>query len=105
VLKETSTKAQRYKHQGHRPTGNLITQFNTNTMYYIAKVRESHETDRGTIKAKTVQFLVEDEAISGVEAQINKEYKGSTFDWELTSVSETKIEKILEAADRGDRRA
>jgi hypothetical protein len=73
-------------------------------MYYIAKVREMHETDRGTLKAKTVQFLVEDEVISGVEVQINKEYKGSTFDWELISVSETKIEKILEAEDRADKK-
>jgi hypothetical protein len=74
-------------------------------MYYLAKVRETHETDKGTPKKVTVQFLVEDEAISGVETQIHKEYKGSTFDWELISVSETKIEKILEAADRADRRA
>jgi len=71
-------------------------------MYYIAKVRETRETEKGTPKKSTVQFLVADEAISGVEAQIHKEYKGSTFDWELVSVSETKIEKILEPSDRAD---
>lgn len=71
-------------------------------MYYIAKIRETHETDKGNPKKKTVQLLVEDSVISGVEAQVNREYKGATFDWELISVAETKIEKILEADDRGD---
>tara|TARA_R110000868_G_scaffold9099_3_gene46042 strand:+ start:1621 stop:1848 length:228 start_codon:yes stop_codon:yes gene_type:complete len=71
-------------------------------MYYTAKVREAHETDSGSIKNTVVSFLVQDEAISGVEAQINKEYKGSTFDWELVSVTETKYVKVLEAADRAD---
>jgi hypothetical protein len=71
-------------------------------MFYTAKVRESRETYKGTIKKVTVSFLVEDEAISGVEVQINKEYKGSTFDWELKSVTETPIEKVLYKEDRAD---
>lgn len=72
-------------------------------MYYIAKIRETRETDKGNPKKKTVQLLVEDSVISGVETQVNEEYKGATFDWELVSVAETKIEKILEASDRADK--
>lgn len=71
-------------------------------MYYIAKVKESHETDKGTIKKKTLQFLVEDSSVSGVEARIYEEYGSVTFDWELTSVAEIKIEKIMELPDRAD---
>lgn len=71
-------------------------------MYYTAKVKESRETDSGTIKTKTVSFLVWDEVVLGVPAQIAKEYKGSTFDWELVSVSLTPYEKVLEPADRAD---
>lgn len=71
-------------------------------MFYTAKVRESRETDSGSIKNSTVSFLVEDEAISGVEAQINTEYKGVAFNWELVSVTETKYVKVLYATDRAD---
>lgn len=71
-------------------------------MYYTAKVKESRETESGTIKTKTVSFLVWDEVVSGVQVQITNEYKGSTFDWELVSVSLTPYEKVLEPTDRAD---
>lgn len=67
-------------------------------MYYIAKVKVKTETDEGKIRKTTETYLVEDEVISGVEAQITKEFEGSVNDWELVSVSETKILKVLNAA-------
>lgn len=67
-------------------------------MYYIAKVEVKSETDEGKIKKTTEVYLVQDEVFSGVEVQIAKEFQGSVNDWELVSVSETKILKVLNAA-------
>ena len=66
-------------------------------MFYIAKVKVKTETDEGKIKKTTEVYLVEDEVISGVEAQITKEFQGAVTDWELVSVAETKILKVLNA--------
>ncbi len=66
-------------------------------MYYIAKVKVKTETDEGKIKKSTEVYLVEDDVISGVEAQITKEFQGAVTDWELVSVAETKILKVLNA--------
>lgn len=66
-------------------------------MFYIAKVKVKTETDEGKIRKTTETYLVEDVAISGVEAQITKEFEGSVNDWELVSVAETKILKVLNA--------
>lgn len=66
-------------------------------MFYIAKVKVKTETDEGKIKKSTEVYLVEDDVISGVEAQITKEFQGAVTDWELVSVAETKILKVLNA--------
>lgn len=66
-------------------------------MFYIAKVKVKTETDEGKIKKTTEVYLVEDDVISGVEAQITKEFQGAVTDWELVSVAETKILKVLNA--------
>lgn len=72
-------------------------------MYYKAKVREKIEDDKGKIKKQTSEYLVDAVSVTDVEVQITHEYKGVNFDWELLSVSETKIVKILEADDIADR--
>lgn len=64
-------------------------------MYYQAKVKVKVEDEKGKIKSKNYVHIVEDEVISGVEEQITKEYTGSVNDWELVSVSETKIVSII----------
>lgn len=64
-------------------------------MFYQAKVKIKIEDEKGKIKSKTYVHIVEDEVISGVEEQITKEYTGSVNDWELVSVSETKIVSII----------
>lgn len=71
-------------------------------MYYKAKVREKIEDDKGKIKKTTAEYLVDAVSVTDVEVQITNEYKGVGFEWELLSVSETKIVKILEANDRAD---
>lgn len=71
-------------------------------MYYKAKVREKIEDDKGKIKKTTAEYLVDAVSVTDVEVQITNEYNGVGFEWELLSVSETKIVKILEANDRAD---
>ena len=64
-------------------------------MLYQAKVKVKEETETGKIKSKTRVHLIKDDVISGVEEQITKLYTGSFNDWELISVSETKIVSVV----------
>lgn len=71
-------------------------------MYYKAKVREKIEDEKGKIKKSTAEYLVDAVSVTDVEVQVTQEYQGANFEWELLSVSETKIVKILEALDPAD---
>lgn len=71
-------------------------------MYYKAKVKEKIEDEKGKIKKTTAEFLVDAESVTEVEAIMAKEYFGVTFDWELVSVSETKVVKVLSGSDRAE---
>lgn len=71
-------------------------------MYYKAKVKEKIEDEKGKIKKQTAEYLVDAESVTEVEAHVAKEYFGMTFDWELVSVSETKVVKVLSGSDRAD---
>lgn len=66
-------------------------------MYYFAKVKVKNETDEGKIKKTTEVYLVDAVSVTDVEAIITKEFQGSVNDWELTSVAETKVLKVLNA--------
>lgn len=72
-------------------------------MYYRAKVKEKIEDDKGKIKKQTAEYLVDAESVTEVEAVIAREYKGVNFDYELSSVNETKVVKVLNGVDRADR--
>lgn len=71
-------------------------------MFYKAKVKEKLEDDKGKIKNSTAEYLVDAESITEVEVVVTKEYFGSNFDWELISVTETKVVKVLSGSDRAD---
>lgn len=64
-------------------------------MLYQAKVKVKIEDDKGKTKKQTYVHLIKDDVISGVEDQVTKLYTGSVNDWELVSVSETKIVSIV----------
>ena len=66
-------------------------------MYYNAKVKIRVETDEGKIKKQSLLFLVDAVSVTDVEVIITKKFTGSVNDWELTSVSETKVEEVLHA--------
>lgn len=71
-------------------------------MFYQATVKEKIEKDNGKIQKTTAKYLVDAESITEVEAVIAKEYFGVAFDYELISVTETKIVKVLNGPDRAD---
>ena len=73
-------------------------------MNYIAKVKERIEQENGSFKKITATYLVEGAiSVTDVEVIVTEKYKGSTFDWEITSVTESKIEEVLSATDKADR--
>ena len=72
-------------------------------MYYSCKVKVTIEDDNGKPKKHTELFLVQAVSVGDVEVQITEEFKEATYDWEIVSVSETKVLKILEPTDPADR--
>jgi hypothetical protein len=71
-------------------------------MYFKAKVTEKVQDDNGKIKKTSVEYLVQAVSVTDVEVQVTEEYRNVTFDWELNSVSATKIVKVMDN-DRADR--
>ena len=67
--------------------------------YYTAKVQLTDEVDtpRGPkIKKTTETYLVEAMSVTEAEAKVIEDFKGYTFDFEVKSVTASKIVKILE---------
>ena len=72
-------------------------------MFYQAKVKIKQEDEKtGKLKKSTEVYLVDAESVTEVEVIVTKEYFGVNFDWELMSVSETKVVKVLTGSDRAD---
>lgn len=64
--------------------------------YYLVKITMKIEQDSGNLKKVTEQYLVDAISVTDAEAKVVKDFEGSSFDWEVTSASETKIIKILQ---------
>jgi hypothetical protein len=67
--------------------------------YYTAKVQlvDSVDTPKGTKEKRiTETYLVEALSVTEAEAKVIEEFKGYTFDFEVKSVSSSKIIKIIE---------
>ena len=67
--------------------------------YYTAKVQLMDEVDtpKGVkIKKTTETYLVEAMSVTEAEAKVVEDFKGYTFDFEVKSVSASKIIKIIE---------
>ena len=66
-------------------------------LYYKAKVKCKIENDKGKVQKVTEEYLVIAVSVTDVEAQITKEMNGVMYEWELISVTETKVLKVLDA--------
>lgn len=71
-------------------------------MYYVAKVQlvERTENSQGRVRERKVteQYLVEAMSVTEAEAKVIKDFGGnnSTFEYEVKSVTASKILKIIE---------
>ena len=65
--------------------------------YFVAKIQyDLPDQDSGKIKKIREEKLVKGYSVTDVEAKITKRYEGFTQDWRITSVSESKIDEVIE---------
>lgn len=67
--------------------------------FYEVRVTVKTETDSGKIKKVTEVYLVNAVGVVDAEAIITKDFEGDALEWEVSSVRETKILKVLRADD------
>jgi len=64
--------------------------------YYIAKVKVHHEDDKGKVKKVTEQYLVDAVSVTDAEVKVVEEFEGSSLEFEVTAVIETKLVKVIQ---------
>lgn len=64
--------------------------------YYNAKVKVTTEDDRGKLKTRSELYLVDALSVTEAEAKVYKDFEGFTDDWEVVSVAQTKVVKVIE---------
>jgi hypothetical protein len=65
--------------------------------YFIAKIMYDLP-DEGTGKIKKIreEKLVKGYSVTDVEAKVTEKYQGFTQEWRITSVSESKIDEVID---------
>ena len=61
--------------------------------YYIAKVKVHHTDDKGRVKKLTEQYVLTVSVTA--ETKVTKDFEGSGIEFEVGSVIETKIIKVI----------
>ena len=65
--------------------------------YFIAKITlDSVDEASGKIKKIREEKLVKGFSVTDVEAKVTKRYESFSYDWRITSVSESKIDEVIE---------
>jgi hypothetical protein len=65
--------------------------------YFVAKITYDLPDDNsGKIKKIREEKLVRGFSVTDVEAKITKVYESFSYDWRITSVSESKIDEVIE---------
>ena len=64
--------------------------------YYISTVKVQDENDGGRITSTNEVYCVEAESCTEAEAKVVKEFEGQNIEYQVKSVKESKIIKILE---------
>jgi len=65
--------------------------------YWKVKIQETHESDKGRDKKKTVEILVEGPSATYAETKVNEKYAGVTFGWEVVGAAKTKISEVIDS--------
>jgi Domain of unknown function (DUF4494) len=66
-------------------------------MYYVATVKLEFETDKGHIKKKTEAYLVKAESVTDAEAIVHEKFKDYPQEFEVKSVSQSRIIDVYSA--------
>ena len=64
--------------------------------YYLVTIILSETSDSGKQKKNTEKYLFKGFNYTDVEAKVVKEFEGETLDYEIKSISDSKILKIVE---------
>jgi hypothetical protein len=65
--------------------------------YFVAKIQyELPDDNTGKIKKIREEKLVRGFSVTDVEAKVTKKYEGFSHDWRITSVSESKIDEVID---------
>jgi len=63
--------------------------------FWLAKVKVTTITDRGTQKKFNEQYIVSGVSATDVEVKITEEYKGFPQDWEIVNIKQMNILKVI----------
>jgi len=65
--------------------------------FFVAKIQyDLPDENSGKIKKIREEKLVRGYSVTDVEAKVTKKYEGLTHDWRITSLSESKIDEVIE---------
>ncbi len=65
--------------------------------YFVAKIQyDLPDENSGKIKKVREEKLVRGYSVTDVEAKVTKAYESFSYDWRITSVSESKIDEVFE---------
>lgn len=65
--------------------------------YFVAKIQyELPDDTTGKIKKIREEKLVKGYSVTDVEAKVTKRYESFSNEWRITSVSESKIDEVIE---------
>ena len=65
--------------------------------YFVAKITtDIVDTDTGKVKKVREEKLVRGFSPTDVEAKVTKVYENYSMDWRITSISESKIDEVIE---------
>mgnify|MGYP001051310571 CR=1 FL=1 len=64
--------------------------------YYKAKVKVITQDDKGRQKKNVEEYLVNAVSVTDAETKVHEEFKNDSVEFEVASVIETKILKVIE---------
>jgi hypothetical protein len=65
--------------------------------YFIAKITtDMVDSESGKVKKMREEKLVRGYSPTDVEAKVTKVYENYSMDWRITSISESKIDEVIE---------
>jgi hypothetical protein len=65
--------------------------------YFVAKIQyDLPDENTGKVKKIREEKLVKGYSVTDVESKVTKKYEGFTHEWRITSVSESKIDEVIE---------